>query len=227
MSQSNRPRFKTECHATDLVELLRERVDLNPWQRAFTYLTDGELERHHLTYAQLDCQARTIAAHLQARGLEGERALLLYPSGLEFLAAFFGCLYAGVTAVPAYPPRRNRNLLRIQSIVADAAPRVALTTHSVFDRVEPMIQDEADLRAIPWQCTDELDEGLADNWDHPHVTPSTLAFLQYTSGSTGTPKGVMLSHGNLLHNTQVISEGFSASRAGRGSPGCPCTTTWG
>ncbi|TWT34084.1 putative fatty-acid--CoA ligase fadD21 [Posidoniimonas corsicana] len=216
MLTTDHPRFQSVCESSDLVGLLRERTASHPHQRAFSYLVDGEDDRLHLTYGQLDRQARAIAAHLQSRGMAGERALLLYPSGLEFIAAFFGCLYAGVTAVPAYPPRRNRNLLRIQSIVDDATPAVALTTHSVFDRVEPMIKDEQDLRAIPWQCTDELDLAQADAWQEPDISPDTLAFLQYTSGSTGTPKGVMLSHGNLLHNTKVICEGFRISRAGEG-----------
>ncbi|TWT77704.1 putative long-chain-fatty-acid--CoA ligase FadD23 [Posidoniimonas polymericola] len=221
MSKTEHPRFQSVCESADLVGLLRERTESHPYQRAFSYLVDGDFDRQHLTYGQLDERARAIAAHLQSRGMAGERALLLYPSGLEFIAAFFGCLYAGVTAVPAYPPRRNRNLLRIKSIVADATPGVALTTHGVFDRVEPMIQDEADLRAIPWQCTDELALDQADAWEDPQVDPSTLAFLQYTSGSTGTPKGVMLSHGNLLHNTKVICEGFSMSRAGEGMTWLP------
>ncbi len=208
--------IEIDCDATDLVGLLRYRVENQPSQRAFTFLVDGESERCHLNYAELDRQARAIAAYLQASGLAGERVILLYPSGLDFVAAFFGCLYAGVTAVPIYPPRRNRNLKRIQSIVADATPKVALTTHSVFDRVEPMIGDLPDLRSMPWLCTDDLSTAGADEWSQPGVTQQTLAFLQYTSGSTGTPKGVMLSHGNLLHNTQMISVGFQPSRASAG-----------
>ena len=89
---------------------------------------DGENEEIHLTYQQLDERARTVAARLTSMGLEGQRALLLYPAGLDFIVAFFGCLYAGVVAVPAYPPRRNRSLSRIQAIVDDAKARVALTT---------------------------------------------------------------------------------------------------
>ncbi|MEM8866549.1 MAG: AMP-binding protein, partial [Planctomycetota bacterium] len=205
-----------DCEATDLVGLLRQRATRQPHQRAFTFLVDGDNERQHVTYEQLDQRARAVAVDLQSRGLAGERALLLYPSGLDFVAAFFGCLYAGVTAVPAYPPRRNRNLARIQSIVADATPKIALTTHSVFDRVEPMIEDLADLRSLPWSCTDDLPSDGADRWRDPKVEESTLAFLQYTSGSTGTPKGVMLSHGNLLHNTAVISDAFKPTHAGVG-----------
>ena len=100
---------------SNLVDLLRHRALHQGDDRAFTYLVDGENEELHLSYRQLDRQARAIAAFLQSRNLEGERALLLYPAGLEFIAAFFGCLYAGVVAVPAYPPRRNRTLSRIQA----------------------------------------------------------------------------------------------------------------
>ena len=200
----------------DLVGLLRLRAKDLGRQRAFTFLVDGESQRIHSTYAQLDARARAIAAYLQAQGLEGERALLLYPSGLEYLAAFFGCLYAGVVAVPAYPPRRNRNLHRIQSIAGDAQPRIALTTDDVFSRVEPLLTDMPDLAAMPWKCTRDVESAEAAAWREPEITPETLAFLQYTSGSTGTPKGVMLSHGNLLHNTAIISAAFRPSYASSG-----------
>ncbi|MEN0110907.1 MAG: fatty acyl-AMP ligase, partial [Planctomycetota bacterium] len=200
----------------DLVGLLRHRADGWGDQRAYTFLVDGEQDRRHFTYAQLDARARAIAGRLQRDGLVGERALLLFPSGLEFIAAFFGCLYAGVVAVPAYPPRRNRNLNRIRSIVADCAPRIVLTTEDVYGRVEPVLRDEPELSVLSWQCTAELGEADAAAWDEPDVTPQTLAFLQYTSGSTGTPKGVMVSHGNLMHNTAMISQGFQARPAAIG-----------
>lgn len=192
----------------DLVGLLRLRAENRGRQRAFTFLVDGDSERVHTTYEQLDERARAIGAYLQSQGMEGERALLLFPSGLEFVAAFFGCLYAGVVAVPAYPPRRNRNMQRIQSIVNDAKPHIALTTHDVFERIEPLLEELPDLAAIPWRCTRDIANEESASWQQPKVTPETLAFLQYTSGSTGTPKGVMLSHGNLLHNTAIISAAF-------------------
>ena len=87
-----------------LVDLLRERALRHPDRRAYTFLVDGESEEQHLTYGELDRQARAIAAQLQGLGMTGERALLLYPPGLEYIAGFFGCLYAGTIAVPAYPP---------------------------------------------------------------------------------------------------------------------------
>lgn len=200
----------------DLVGLLRQRSATLAVQRAFTFLVDGEQQREHLNYAQLDARARAIAAYLQSRGLAGERALLLYPSGQQFIAAFFGCLYAGVVAVPAYPPRRNRNLERIRSIVGDCKPRICLTTDDVLARVEPVLSEAPDLAALEWKCTRELGDAEAAAWIDPAIGPATLAFLQYTSGSTGAPKGVMVSHGNLLHNTKLISRSYQARPDGEG-----------
>src|SRR5207249_1883154 len=80
---------------TTIVELLRQRARYQPDARAYTFLENGEEESNSLTYAELDCQAQSIAAFLQTVGNTRERALLLYPSGLDFIAAFFGCLYAG------------------------------------------------------------------------------------------------------------------------------------
>src|SRR5215472_12477770 len=114
-----------------LVELLLWRASHQPDQKAYTFLTKGEAELS-LTYAELDRQARAIGATLQRRGAMGERVLLLYPAGLEYLAAFFGCLYAGALAVPAYPPHANRSLGRIESIVADAQAKFVLTERSVL-----------------------------------------------------------------------------------------------
>lgn len=199
-----------------LVELLRHRALHQGDDVGFRFLVDGESELVEWTYSDVDRKARAVAASLQSMGLEGERALLLYPSGLEFLAAFFGCLYAGVTAVPAYPPRRNRNMARIEAIAADAEAKIALTTFEVLQRVQTMITDTPSLQQLRWRATDQWETELADGWSRPEVHGDTLAFLQYTSGSTGTPKGVMLTHSNLMHNSAMIAYAFEHSRSGSG-----------
>ena len=115
--------------SSTLVEVLRWRALQQPEHRAYTYLIDGEIEGAYLTYAQLDCQARAIGALLQSYSASGERALLLYPAGLEFIPAFFGCLYAGVVAVPLPPPNMTqpqRTLARLRAITDDAQPVLAL-----------------------------------------------------------------------------------------------------
>ncbi len=199
-----------------LVELLRHRARCQPDDIAYTILLDGEQQRLDLTYRELDRQARAIAAWLETHGLSGEKALLLYPAGAEFIAAFFGCLYAGVVAVPVYPPRRNRSLMRIQAISDDADAKVALTTEAVLQRVEPIIGETPHLKALAWLATSHVPLELADEWTPPNVDGDTLAFLQYTSGSTGTPKGVMLTHANLVHNSALIAYAFEHTRSGSG-----------
>ncbi len=197
------------------IDVLRSRARDNPSARAYTFLADGDREGVHLTYGELDARARSIGALLQEHGARGERALLLYPPGIEYIAAFFGCLYAGAVAVPAYPPRLNRSLPRLRSILEDARPRVALTTSAILGRVEGWREQEPWLGAIPWLETGSLAlNGVAD-WEDPGAGEDTLAFLQYTSGSTGTPKGVMLSHGNLLHNSRELRRCFGYSTESR------------
>ena len=192
---------------TSLVELLHWRAVLKPEQKAYSFLLDGELEASYLTYGELDRQARSIAALLQSCGVKsGERGLLLYPPGLEFIAAFFGCLYAGVIGVPVYPPRPNQSLSRLQAVVADAEATIALTTTTVFANIERQFAQYPNLQTLLLLTTDNITTDLAHSWQQPSINSDRLAFLQYTSGSTGTPKGVMVSHGNLLHNEVLIKQ---------------------
>jgi len=202
--------------APTLVDLLRQRAAYRPHDRAFTFLVDGEHEELNITYAELDRKARAVGAWLMDRGMTGKRALLLYPSGLDFIAAFMGCLYGGAIAVPAYPPRKNRSVERIEAIAADAAASVALTTRDVVDRFENLGTTAPSLEHLTWQVDAELDLTWGDRWERPDIDGDTLAFLQYTSGSTGTPKGVMLSHENLLHNSLRIMQAFEITRSQSG-----------
>ncbi|AFZ23801.1 amino acid adenylation enzyme/thioester reductase family protein [Cylindrospermum stagnale PCC 7417] len=193
-------------NVSTIVELLRYRGLHQPNNQAFTFLQDGETQETILTYLELDRRSRAVASQLQALGLSGERALLLYPPGLEYLAAFFGCLYAGVVAVPAYPPRNQRNTPRILAILNDAQAAVILTTTAISSQVQSLFEDKFNINNIHWLTTDNLTAGIEAAWQEPFINQDTLAFLQYTSGSTCTPKGVMLSHGNLLHNAAVTRQ---------------------
>ena len=192
-----------------LVALLRDRATEAP-DRGYTWLAHGEEAADRLTYAGLDRRARAIAAALTGAVPAGERALLLHPPGLEFVAAFFGCLYAGVIAVPAYPPRSRRADPRLRSIATDCRPRAVLTTAALLARREVLAGQVPELASALWLATETLDG--RDGGDHGfEPCPRDLAdiaFLQYTSGSTSSPKGVMVSHGNLLHNEELIRRAF-------------------
>lgn len=191
-----------------LIELLRSRTHQQSDQLAYTFLVDEGVVETTLTYGELDQRARGIAARLQSIVEVGDRVLLLYPPGLEYIAAFFGCLYAGAIAVPAYPPRNNRNLHRLQTLVQNAEPAVSLTTSSILSRIAPHVSENSYLAPLVWQATDQIPDSVANDWREPSISGDSLAFLQYTSGSTSTPKGVMVSHQNLLHNERLIQSVF-------------------
>ena len=202
---------RTTAKASTLVELLRWRALQQPEQGIYTYLIDGEIEGANLSFAALDRQAQAIGALLQSNGASGERALLLYPAGLEFIPAFFGCLYAGVIAVPLPPPNMaqpQRTLPRLRTIANDAQPMLALTTSSILSKVEGLFARAPELQTMRWLATDKVLSSAAQDWRDPGATSDTLALLQYTSGSTAVPRGVMVSHGNLLENSAHISQAF-------------------
>lgn len=194
-----------------LVDLLRQRADAQPDRCAYTFLIDGENKEAHITYAELDHDARSIAAHLASHGARGERALLLYPPGLEFGAAFFGCLYAGAIPVPVKPPRRNSSAARLQGIAQEAHARWALTTTSMLNRLDAGPLGSMCLPNVRCLATDAMPERAAD-WKALEIRADDIAMLQYSSGSTSGPKGVILTHANILHNQQALFETAQHSR---------------
>jgi acyl-CoA synthetase (AMP-forming)/AMP-acid ligase II len=195
-----------------LVDLLGRRAGEWGERRRYIWVSENG-EEGRLTYAGLERLARAVAAALQRQGLAGERVLLLYPAGLDFVVAFFGCLLAGAVAVPAYPPGSRRTLPRVLSIVRDARPAAVLTSSHLLSRLAGLAAHEPELGGLRWIATDETPEELAAGWLDPGAGPESTAFLQYTSGSTSTPKGVVVSHGSLLHNEEMIRRAFGQTEA--------------
>ena len=197
-----------------IVDILLDRSASQPNQTAYTFLADGENESGSCTYQELDTQARAIAVQLLTKVNPGDRALLVYPytAGLEFIASFLGCLYAGVIAVTDYPRQHIKSLSQYQDRIVNCQAAIALTTQEFVDRVKDQLIAHPTmalkLKALPWLATDQVDLNLASQWQKPEIDGDTLAFLQFTSGSTGDPKGVMVTHRNVLHNSEVIYQSF-------------------
>jgi acyl-CoA synthetase (AMP-forming)/AMP-acid ligase II/acyl carrier protein len=183
---------------------------------AFRYLLDGKSDPVEVTYESLDRQARRIASQLRARCQAGDRALLVYPPGLEFIAGFFGCIYSGTLAVPVLPPRPFRQSARVEAIVRHAQPSVVLSTRDLQSRASRQLAQVPELLALPWLVTDASSDGANGEWSDWEPDESDIAFLQYTSGSTGQPKGVMVSHRNLLHNLAAIQRAYGTQHDGHG-----------
>ena len=184
-----------------LADVLRARAARDADRTAYTFLADGERDERTLTYGALDAQAGRVAAALARHARGPTRALLLYPPGLEFIAALFGCFRAGVVAVPvAVPDPRDveSGLRRIERVAADADASIVLTTDALWAAAQPLASRVPALVEREWCATDALDGTPAVECEPAAVAADDLALLQYTSGSPGTPRGVMITHANLL-----------------------------
>ena len=197
-----------------IIDVLLDKSTNQPDRTAYTFLADGENESGSITYQELDLQAKAIAVELLTKVRSGDRALLVYPytAGLEFIASFLGCLYAGVIAVTDYPRQHIKSLNQYQDRIDDCKAAIVLTTREFADRVKGQLVSNPGmtlkLKALPWIASDEVDLESSQQWQMPEINSDTLAFLQYTSGSTGQPKGVMITHANVLHNSEVIYKSF-------------------
>jgi acyl-CoA synthetase (AMP-forming)/AMP-acid ligase II len=198
-----------------VAELLRARAADQPDRLGYAFLADGEADELRLSYAETDLRARAIAAGLRdVGGTPGARVMLVLPPGLDYITAFFGCLYAGVVAVPVYPPdpwQPERTLPRLLAIVRDADPVVALTISPFLGYLDELIRRAPELGGLRWLAVDTVDDAAARWAGMIPVDPEATAVLQYTSGSTAAPRGVMLSHRNLLHNSGLIQHYFRTS----------------
>jgi acyl-CoA synthetase (AMP-forming)/AMP-acid ligase II len=190
-----------------LVDLLRQQADRYRDKVAFSFSYNGDDEdRSQLTYHELDIKARAIGASLQQRGAAGERVLVICRPGLDAVASFFGCLYAGAVAVPVH----QKLAPRLGSVAPDAQASFALATSDTQANVKTAVDTLIGLvdgQPLQW-CVPDVAVGDAEKWVAPDVDAGTAAVVQYTSGSTRSPNGVVLTHRNLLHNLEIVRQAW-------------------
>jgi len=193
--------------ARTLVEILRDRASRRGQDLVYRFLSGQE--QHSLTFEQVDQKARSIATRLLEHCCPGDRALLIYPPGLDYIVALFACMYARVIAVPSYAPRPNRPMTRLESIVTNAEPAIVLTNRSLIDAPKSIFrQQDSPLAKLRMLATDDLSVNTSAELPLDEIRPETPIILQYTSGSTAFPKGVTLTHRNIVHNTAAIEKNF-------------------
>ena len=207
-ARSVRRESTTSADEMTLDDCLRERASGLPSKDVFVFLDANGEQIDRLNYAELDDRARVIAAAIQNCGPKGQRVLLLFEPGLLFASAFYGCMYAGAVAVPAYPPdptRFERTLPRLQTIAADSSPAIVLTSASILALARQLLSFAPDLAKLEWISIEEImGRENAGTYQEPALSPQDIAFIQYTSGSTSTPKGVVVSHRNVLTNARMM-----------------------
>jgi acyl-CoA synthetase (AMP-forming)/AMP-acid ligase II len=192
--------------ATTLVELLEDHASAS--LGGYTYIKGG-INAGELSFSRLAAQAKAIAVRLSIEASPASRALLLYPPGLDFLSGFFGCLYAGIVAIPLPSPERarlKRSLPRLQAIIEDAGSSLILAPAVVADELRGPIAEA--LPQLRWLATDKVEAAQAEQWQMSAQRPDDVAYLQYTSGSTASPRGVMLTHANVLRNLHCFGQGM-------------------
>lgn len=178
---------------------------------AYIFLANGDHVGETITYEEVDVRARALAARLQGLSNPGDRALLVYDSCVENMIAFFGCLYAGLIAVPVCPPHRNRRNARLENILQDCHPSLALSTAGQIGEIKRISNHDSLFERVAWLATETVPGDESNAWIEPASNHGSLAFLQYTSGSTSTPKGVAVSHYNLLHNQAMLQHAFKTT----------------
>ncbi|HEX4417758.1 MAG TPA: fatty acyl-AMP ligase [Kofleriaceae bacterium] len=193
-----------EPNTHTVVSLMRQRAETDHDRPVYTLLAQGKVV-DQLSFATLHARATAVAAQLAGCSAPGDRVLVLCPPGLDYIAAFFGCLLAGRIAVPAYPPRSPRHMQRLHAIFDDSQARGILTTRALGEPIRAAL-DPGTLARTTIVAVD--DAPAAGAWDGPTPRATDVAFLQYTSGSTGAPKGVIVTHRNLMANSAMMQDAF-------------------
>ncbi len=200
---------KPEITAKNFVEHVRLQAKNYTLKTAFIFLEDGIHQKEKITYNQLEHRARATAATLLKKSQKGERCILLFPPGIDFIVSLMGCFFSGIIAVPAYPPKKNRSNERFWSVLDDSGATLILCSDDVKTELNKYFIRDKRLRNIQQITLESINTKESENWTAPHLNEDDVALLQYTSGSTALPRGVMVTHKNLLFNSELIKRSFN------------------
>jgi acyl-CoA synthetase (AMP-forming)/AMP-acid ligase II/alkylation response protein AidB-like acyl-CoA dehydrogenase/acyl carrier protein len=188
-----------------IVDALSHWREVNPNKTAFTFLSDKGSKESDITFAELHRKVMAFASLLRAEQMEGQRIIIVLPSGIDYAVAFLSCLASGAIAVPLYPPNGKRDWGRLRTVIEDCQPKAVMLNRSVSDRYRNEFSTVLSPRDYRYFLVDELTLPAGNPATGFEIDPKRIAFLQYTSGSTGNAKGVMVSHENIMHNAHYMA----------------------
>lgn len=193
-------------------EVIKNRVRSTPDYTVFKFLTDGVNEDGSLTYQIIETRAKAIGSAMQKIGKKGDAVLLLFQPSIAYIESLYACFYSGFVAIPAYPPRRNRGIDRIYTIIEDSGTKICLISKQVYEDIQRNFKNDELFQRLQWIIYEDISDEISVEFDEVELTPDDIALVQYTSGSTGQPKGVMISQRNLLYNSEYIRQTFDTRK---------------
>ena len=203
-------------NCTTYTQVIKNWAKIKPDHTVFRFLQNGVDENESFTYKQLQARSEALGATMQKLGTNGDRVLLLFQPGLSYVASLFACFYSGFVAVPAYPPKRNKGIDRIHTIIKDADAKICLVSQQIYNDISKNLQNDEILNKLQWIVYEDITDEKAVDFIETEISANDVALLQYTSGSTGAPKGVMITQLNILYNSEYIRQSFGLNSSSVG-----------